>query len=145
MQSRRVLRITSCVAIKVEEERKLHGGSVARPSAVPRAESCMAARRINVNGVISVRNRTRDDFAYLCQDGRSPVSAAWRRGSVNNMALVRDGVAHRSVCVGVFVRGIGVGRIPDTAIKSVEATHLITGQAVPVLPPENGGSLSSEH
>src|SRR5439155_8095434 len=102
---------------------------------------------VDVNRVISVCNRIRNDFAYLSQDGLSQATTAWRGAQVDDVASVSDSVAHRSACVSVFVRGIGVGRLPDTAIKGVKSSELITykRRVVPILPPENGGGLSRDH
>src|SRR6266404_5834186 len=98
MQSRRVLRVTSRVTVEVKEERELHRRSSAGAGAMPGAESGMAPRRIHVDGVIPVRNRIRYYLAYLCQDGCSPATIAWRGRQVNDAACIGDRIAHRPAC-----------------------------------------------
>ncbi len=143
----RVLGVTTGVAVEIEEETELNGDAAAGAVAVPRAVPGGTAARVDVDRVITARDRAPDHLADLRLDGGDLRLARGRRGGVHQVAAVTDGRADLSVRPRVLAAGGGVVRPAVASVERIHACDLVAGErrAGPARPPEDRGHRRARH
>src|SRR5258708_34129167 len=149
MQATRVLRITSWIAVEIEEKGELYWGPVAGPVAMVCAESCSPPGCIDVVGVVPVRDRVWNHFTDFveCRCRQFGDSTGDCR-EVEVIAAPDDPTGHLAIAPGVFVGSIGIRTVTDAGVPGVESGDLVGDKALVVLPartPKDRGFLGCRH